>query len=174
MLSEHTETIVVAEHPARILSRPARAMYIALHAAHHGTGWHKALIHLERVLSVVDDSLWRSAATLAEEFKATDAFATGLRLLPDGAAVADRLGLPFTQSVEVVLHATTPPPVALGFEQLALAEGLWARVKIIVRKVVPPPGFIRHWWAPAARSRRMLTLGYSFARCGSSATRRGG
>jgi hypothetical protein len=64
--------------------------------------------------------------------------------------------------VEVALRASTPPPIALGFEQLARAASPAERLEIIARKTVPPPGFIRHWWPAAGRSRRMLALGYLY------------
>jgi hypothetical protein len=63
--------------------------------------------------------------------------------------------------VKTALHATTPPPVALGFDQLATARGI-RRLEILLHKAFPPPGFIRHWWPPAARSRHMLLIGYLY------------
>src|SRR4051794_35861472 len=109
-----TDTITVAGHPARVLGLPARALYVTLHAAHHGAAWRKPLTHLERALRAVDESTWLEAASLAERLGATDAFATGLRLVPDGVDLAARLSLPDTRSMEVALRARTPPPVALG------------------------------------------------------------
>jgi hypothetical protein len=161
-LSATADTVVVAGHPAPVLSVPARALYVTLHAATHGQAWGKALVHVERALSAVDESDWKEAASLAEQLDAADAFASGLRLVPEGAALARRLRLPATQSVKVALHASTPPPIALGFEQLSSANGLRERITIIARKAVPPPGFMRHWWPPAARNRRMLALAYVY------------
>jgi hypothetical protein len=161
-LSSSPDTITVAGYPAPVLSVPARAMYVTLHAAQHGRAWGKALSHVERALRSVDESDWVEAGSLAERLAATDAFATGLRLVPQGAELAARLSLPDTQSVKVALHASTPPPIALGFERLAGAKGIREFVSIIFRKAVPPPGFIRHWWPPAARNRRMLLLGYLY------------
>ena len=157
-----TETFVVARYPARALSVPARALHIALHAAHHGAAWGKVLPDLERALEEADDGVWAEAAALAARLAATDAFAVGLRLLPAGAGVADRLGLPANRSVEAALHAGSPPPLALGFEQLARADGTRARARIVARKVIPPPGFMRHWYPPAARSRRALVFAYLY------------
>jgi GNAT superfamily N-acetyltransferase len=162
ILSAHRDTVVLAGYPAPILATPARALYVTLHGAHHGRGWGKALIHIERALAVVPEPDWKAAAELARELNATDSFGTGLRLVPDGRKLARRLGLPPTQSTRVALQASTPPPVALGFEQLRTADTIWARVRIIARKFCPPPAFIRHWWPPAARNRRMLWLGYLY------------
>jgi hypothetical protein len=110
----------------------------------------------------MDRHSWKRAAVLAEELEAIDAFASGLRLLPEGAALADQLGLPSSQSVRTALHAATPPPVALGFDQLATSTSMRARVGIVAHKLVPPPGFIRYWWPPAARNRVFLVAGYLY------------
>ena len=146
---------------APTLSEPARALHIALHAAHHGAEWTKALIHVARALAVVDDTTWREAATLAERLGAIESLAAGLRLLEEGDALAIRLGLPTTRSVDVALRASTPPPVALGFEQLARAQGIRGRARILWRKLVPPREFIRHWDPRAAESRAALALAYA-------------
>lgn len=156
------ETIEVAGYPARALSLPARALHIALHAAQHGEAWGVVLADLERVINMVDETLWTDVAALAEELAAVDGFAAGLRLIPAGVALAARLDLPANRSVDVALHARTTPPVALGFEQLAHAGGAWAKARIIARKVVPPPGFMRHWYRAAAQSRRQLVLAYLY------------
>ena len=161
-LSRNTETLTVAGYPAPVLCVPARALYVTLHACHHGRAWGKALSHLDRALRAVDESDWVRAASLAERLDGSDAFATGLRLVPQGAELAARLSLAQTQSVNVALHASSPPPIALGFEQLARAASIREFLTIVARKAVPPPGFVRHWWPPAARNRRMLALAYLY------------
>ena len=85
-----------------------------------------------------------------------------MRLVPQGAELAERLSLPPTRSVEVALRAGTPPPIALGFEQLASAGSLGEFLSILARKAAPPRDFIRHWWPAAAQSRRMLALAYVY------------
>jgi putative nucleotidyltransferase-like protein len=162
VLTANTNTVNVAGYPAPIFSVPARALYVTLHAGHHGTAWGKALIHVERALAAVDEAAWREATALAGRLDALDAFAAGLRLTAEGATLADRMDLPATQSVKVALRATSPPPIALGFEQLASSGGWRTRLQIIFWKAFPPPGFVRHWWPPAARNRRMLVLAYFY------------
>jgi hypothetical protein len=162
VLAAPAERLPVAGELVAALALPARVLYVTLHAAHHGRGTAKAVSHVERAVSAVDDATWRHAAALAERVAALDAFAAGLRLVPAGAALADRLGFRHVQSVKVALEASGPPPVALGFEQLASAGGWWARVGIIARKVVPPPSFIRRWWPVAEDDRRMLALAYLY------------
>lgn len=158
VLSARTETVAVVGYQARRLVAPGRALYVALHAAHHGGRADRSLQRLEVALAAVTDDVWREARALASQLDALEAFAAGLRLIPSGAELAGRLSLPATSSVKVALRATTPPPVALGFDQVASAG--WAGPVVIVRKLIPPPGFIRHWWPPAATSRRMLAVGY--------------
>jgi hypothetical protein len=146
---------------ARRLPDEARAMYVTLHATHHGAGRDASLQHLSAALSSVSDSTWRSAAALASELGALESFATGLRLVPGGVELAARIGVPDVRAVRTSLLASTPPPVALGFDQLAQTRGA-RRVEVLTRKVIPPAGFVRHWWPPAARSRRMLIVGYLY------------
>jgi hypothetical protein len=161
-LSARSETVPVAGYPARALGRSGRALHLALHAAQHGEAWGRVLADLEHALEVVDQSVWKEAAALAAELGAIDGLGAGLRLVPAGAALAGRLQLPANRSVEVALHASSPPPIALGFDQLARAGKTRARVRIVVRKVVPPPGFMRHWYPPAAQSRRRLVVAYLY------------
>jgi GNAT superfamily N-acetyltransferase len=162
VLSASPEFVTVAGQPVPILPAPGRALLVTLHAAHHGKGFGKALIHLDRALTAVSEEEWREAAGLAHRLDAMDSFAAGLRLTSKGSVLAERLGLPATRSVKAALHASSPPPVALGFEQLASARGLLGRLHVVVRKLFPPPGFVRHWWPTAARNRRMLVVGYLY------------
>jgi hypothetical protein len=159
-LSTDTGIVLVAGHPAPTLALPARALHVALHAAQHGVGWAGPIADLERALVVADDDLWVRAATLAVELEATDAFAAGLRLTPAGAELASRLRLPPAQSVEAELRAASAPPLALGFEQLARADGMRVRAEIVWRKLVPPADFMRHWDPRAAAGRSALLRAY--------------
>ncbi len=143
------------------LSEPGRALYATLHATHHGSEDARGLPHLEAALTCVDEAGWQAALELAGALDGVEAFATGLRLLPAGAEMAERINAPDARSVKTTLLASTPPPVALGFDQLHGARGL-RRMEILFRKLFPPPGFIRYWWPPAARNRRMLLLGYLY------------
>lgn len=156
------DAIEVAGYTALRLPEPARALYVTLHAAHHGQVWGKALVHLERALELVQEPVWEEASVLATRLHALDAFAAGLRLSQKGGELAARLGLEAPSSVAAVLHAETPPPTALGFAQLADARGFRTRLEILARKMFPPAAFIRHWWPPAERGRLMLVVGYAY------------
>jgi hypothetical protein len=155
------EQLTIGGIQAYRLSEPARALYATLHATHHGLEDPRGLQHLGVALSAVSDQGWARALRLAQEVDAVAAFATGLRLMPAGVDLAARLGVPDSRSVKAALLASSPPPIALGFEQIAAASGR-GRVAILLRKFVPPAGFIRHWWPPAARNRGMLLIGYLY------------
>ncbi len=164
VLSEENDVLVVAERPARCLALPARALHVVLHAAQHGAGWARPHEDLRRLLRRGDEDLLEQAATLAARLGATDAFATGLRLVPEGRAVADRLTLPANASVDATLRAGGAPRQALSFEQLHRADSTRARVAFIWSKFVPPVAFMRHWWPPAAQRRRSLVAAYVWHR----------
>jgi hypothetical protein len=150
----------VAGFAARALTIPGRAFHLALHAAQHGKEWGPVLDEVELAVSREGVNTWRVAAELAVSLDATAAFAAGLRLVPAGGVLAGELGLPMDKPVDVALRAGTPPPVALGFDQLARAKGLRARVAILRHKLFPPPTFMRKW-SPRARDGRLgLTLAY--------------
>ena len=159
-LSADRETITIASQPASTLSLPARALHLALHATQHGTGTTQGIDDLERALARLDRTVWERAAHLAERLDATDAFSTGLRLVPTGEAMAAALELPHASSVEAALLASNPPLTALGFERLARARGVSARARIVLRKLIPPVAFMHHW-DPSAKHRRFgLTRAY--------------
>ena len=159
-LSRDRVCVTVAGREVPVLGLPARTLHVVLHAAHHGMGPSRPVEDLRRVVRTADDGIWRIAAELASELDAVDAFTAGLRLDPQGAALARRLDLPSRVSTGAALRAGSPPPLALGFEQLARAPGTGARVWIVARKLLPPADFIRHWDPRAAQSRPALLRAY--------------
>jgi Uncharacterised nucleotidyltransferase len=163
VLAAGAEEVVVAGRPAPTLGLPARAMYVALHAAQHGPDTH-AVADLDRALAVGDDGLWLAAAALAARLEAAAAFLAGLRLTPAGARLVTRLALPDERSVEAELRVGSPPALALGFEQLARARGTRARAQIVWRKLAPSPGFLRASDPRAADGR--LGLAHAYLRRG--------
>lgn len=163
MLRE-TSDFEVGGVTAKRLNPAAAALQVTLHAAHHGADHPAGLRHVVAALAVLPPDVWPAAAALAREIDAVDGFAAGLRLVEPGDSIADSLALPATRLVETALKASTPPPTALGFEQLASASGWWKRLEIVLRKMFPPPGFIRYWWPPAAQGGGMLVVGYAY-RC---------
>lgn len=146
VLSTETETMAIADVPATVLSPPGRALVLAVDSSPADVGKED----LSRAIERAGDGTWQRAAELARELDATDAFATGLRLVPAGRELADRLGLPPTASVTAQLRARSAPAEALTVDRLARASGLRERAAIVRHKLVPPPTFMRHW-SPHAR-----------------------
>ena len=161
-LSADVDEIDVAGFRATTLTIPGRALHLALHAAQHGVGWAHVIAELERAVSSTDQAVWRAAVELAEALDAVPALAAGLRTSPAGRTLASTLHLPADRSVEVALRASSPPPVALGFDQLARAEDWRARLRIMRHKVAPPATFVRAWSPLARRGGLGLVLAYAW------------
>jgi hypothetical protein len=160
VLSAMTELREVCEIELEVLTPEARAMHVALHAAQHGPDWPTPMEDLQRALDMLPFSTWEAAAELAEQLFATASFATGLRLLPTGEAVASRLNLPKDASVETVLRAKSPPPLALGFEELRGIQGVGAKTRFVARKLFPSRSYMRAMMPIARRGLIGLTMAY--------------
>lgn len=156
-LFAHRAPIVVGGYEAQTLTIPGRTFMLALHAGHHGTGWSRFLDDLERGTAAENLATWRAAADLAASLQATAAFAVGLRLIEPGRAIATELNLPAAGSVDLALKASTPPPIALGFDQLSRASGWRERITILRLKFFPPVTFMKRW-SPLARQSRLGLL----------------
>ncbi len=82
------------------LAAEGLALHLATHAAQHGPRHEQPMEDLAKGLDRWSPDVWRAAARLAAEIEATEAFGAGLRLVPQGAALAGELGLPATDGLE--------------------------------------------------------------------------
>jgi hypothetical protein len=105
---------------------------------------------LRRALGMLPFETWEAAKSLAEQLEATEAFGTGLRLLPAGEAVAERLSLESAASVRTVLRSTSAPPLALSLAELQSIQSLGGRIRFVGRKLFPSRAYIR-FVMPVAR-----------------------
>ncbi len=160
VLREEVEAAEVGDRRVDAFGPIARALHVALHAAQHGVRHEKAFVDLERALETVPMATWQRAAELAVQVDAVPAFVAGLTLLPRGAAIVDRLGLPEADSVEAVLLATSPPQTAGGFEWLARVPGVRAKALFLLRKLFPPAAWLRTWSPLARRGFLGLAVAY--------------
>jgi hypothetical protein len=149
----------IGDATLRVPDRPALLLHVALHAAHHTEA--KPLEDLRRALAIADEELWKAAWALAGELGGAPVFATGLRRLPEGAALANRLGI--GADVRSPRHDIRHDrvPTAEGIDEL-LAPGLSfaERARTVCRELLPRPEFMR-WWLPLARRGRLgLALSY--------------
>jgi Uncharacterised nucleotidyltransferase len=150
VLCEQTEVIEVCGTPVEVPGRAQRLLLLALHAAGDGVRNAKGLGDLERALVRCDEWVWRKAAQLAARLDARDQFIAGLRLTPQGAALATRLGLGAVASFEVRLRAASPPITTHGFERLQAQRSMSLRLRYLASEIFPSRAFIRDW-RPLAR-----------------------
>ena len=160
VLAVGTESMQVGGMEVEILSEPARALHVALHAALPGPNSRKTLFDLSRALERLPAATWRAAAELAARLRAEGAFEGGLRRLPAGAELADTLDLSPGRSVEAALLAGSAPYSAWTLDRLSKARGIRAKLRIVVPRLFPKPEFMRVWYPLARRGPAGLALAY--------------
>jgi len=161
VLSTAPAALDVGGVSAPILSVPARALHVALHAAQHDVSTQAVIRDLDRAVEVVDHETWEAAAELAARLQASGWMAVGLRRRAAGRALAARLGLPEAGAVDAELRAAMAIPEALTLDRIARASSLRERAAIVRYKVAPPATFMRHWSGLARRGRAGLALAYA-------------
>jgi hypothetical protein len=160
VLAANTDSMSVAGVEAEILSVPARALHVALHAAVSGTAAAKPTIDLSRALERLPPETWKAAAALAERLGAEVTFATGLRMQPAGARLCAELGLASDTSVETLMLADGAPYASWTVSRLATTPGIKARLRIAASRLIPRPDFMRVWYPLARRGTAGLMLAY--------------
>lgn len=161
LLSSDTNPIAVAGYPARAPAIPARALHLALHAAHHGSRWAMGLEDLSRAVERSPE-IWRQAAELARALDAMPALVAGLRLVPSGRSLIERLGLSAEARMETALADDVSRAPALTLARFAHAGDVRTRAAIVRHKLIPPATFMRHWSPLARRGRLGLFLAYAW------------
>lgn len=161
VLHSHTETMEIRGQNITILDAPSRAVHVALHAAQAGRRVGQQAEDLRRAITLVPVGTWKQALGVARSLDALPAMSEGLSVLPDGAELTKKLGIPPAESIEVIIRAGPDPlPGALGFEWLMRQKGLSSKFLFLLRKLVPPRAFMREW-IPLARSGNLgLALAY--------------
>jgi putative nucleotidyltransferase-like protein len=158
-LTERTQRLEVAGALVEIPGEPARALIVAIHVAKHGAD-SRPVEDLRRALDRLPASVWEEASRIAARLDAVQAFSAGLRLLPEGAAMASRLDLPAAIDVETALLVCAAPHTAWGFERLARTPGIWAKLALVGRGLVPSVLYMRYSYPLARRSRAGLAVTY--------------
>ena len=159
-LSDHASTMDVDGTPVRVPDDAALALHVALHGAQHGITRETPRNDLRRAVERFEVETWRAAAALAARVDALDAFGVGLRLSPEGAAVAAQLRLAPNRSRNAALRVMAAPSVTLGVDRLSSTPGLAAKARLAIGWTFPPPDFMRAWSALARRGRAGLALAY--------------
>lgn len=161
VLSRRTEPMALAGAQVAILDEPSRALLVALHANHHENDPPKPMADLGRATERVGQPVWLRARELAAQLDAIESFSRGLRKVPSGAALADRLHLPDADLLDR-LGADAGAPLALGFERLAATPGLVAKARLLWDELLPAPDRMT-WYDPRARG-GSLRLAGAYAR----------
>ncbi len=159
-LVRHTSVLPVGGSEIMTLDAGASAFLCALHAAHHGPGYPVALADLERAVQQLDRSCWDTATELARSLHAEPALGTGLRLDPDGAPIADELGLPWAPSPHMQLAWAGAPWGATVWEALVRGPGVRGRIRLAAGLLFPGPKALRLGSALARRGRLGLIAAY--------------
>jgi hypothetical protein len=142
--------IEVGGRRAGALDRGGQALHLATHAAQHGPSFEKHVDELALALERWSADVWDEAAALAQKLEATEGFAAGLRLLPDGVALATRLGLPATAELDwTIRNRAVRPRGTFHLRALQDADGVRDRVQILRHALLPRRAWIvyEHRWA---------------------------
>jgi hypothetical protein len=147
--SEDAGTLMIGGAELQVPARPALLLHLGLHVAHHAKG--KTFEDLRRGIDKADSRDWDRAWALAQNLDGAPTFASGLRLIPEGVELADRLGI--DREIRSDRHE-------IRFKQIPTAEGIYAlmrpgtgfgqRLRIVVGEFFPKPEFM-YWWTPLAR-----------------------
>jgi hypothetical protein len=159
-LGSGTNSMTVAGIETEVLPPPALSLVVALHAAHQGAEFEKPLQDLERALERASPEVWEEAAALAAALEATPAFATGLRLLPTGEAVAARLGLPLEHWRRGDAEGGKAWHLARTLGWLVETPGLGAKLRFLAPRLFPTSAVMRSRMPLARRGRLGLLLAY--------------
>ena len=143
VLFDRTTCMRLGTGNVRVLDVPARAMHLALHAAQNGPIDMKAIADLDRGLQRLGMDVWKDASQIAQRIGAEQAFAAGLRLLPAGCDLADKLALTREMTVELALRTWSVTQDALFFERFRRTPGARAKAALLLRKLFPTPATMR-------------------------------
>lgn len=157
-LSASSDTQRIGGAQLRVPSKQALLLHVGLHAAHHIES--KPLEDLRRGIGRAEETLWRDALELARNLEGLHTFASGLRLVPEGAELAQRLGIENEHSpLHELRHERIP--MAEGIDALLSSElGLGQRAAMVREELFPKPEFMRWWSSLARRGRVGLAAAY--------------
>lgn len=159
-LAARTDRMRIGGEQLEVLATPPRLAHVALHAAQDGVRLGRPLEDLERAVEQLGLDDWTRACEVAFELGAAPAFSAGLRLVPAGSAIAERLALPHVTDSEVLLRAQGGPTLSLGFDWLWRIPGAAAKSRFLRSKLLPPADFMRAWTPLARHGLVGLVLSY--------------
>jgi hypothetical protein len=160
-VTQHLDVVTVGGVATETLDRPASALLVALHAAHHGPQWGPAVTDLEAALEVFDRECWEAARDLAVELQAEAAMGIGLGISDAGRTMARQLALHSEPTPANRLVWAGAPWSAIVLESVMAQRSLRAKIAVISRVFWPSPSALRRDSALARRGRRGLVAAYA-------------
>jgi putative nucleotidyltransferase-like protein len=162
VLSRRVEPMSVGGIDVDVLQPGARALVLALHTAKDGPRIGKARHDLGHAVARLPEDVWRDTVEVAEQVGAVGALGAGLRLVvPSGVELAEALGLTAEAPPDVAIRAHEgAPPLAVGIGWLLSTPGRRGKLRLVARKLVPPPEYLRAWTPLARRGRLGLAAAY--------------
>ena len=158
----NTEEFRVSSTTVRVLRPHARALHLALHAAQETPDKGKAVGDLARGLELLEPEVWQEAAIVANDLAALPAFGAGLRLLPEGEALARDLRVPMQVTPEVALRAAGAPDLSLAMNRALETRGVRACARYVLTRAFLPPAAMRAWAPVAGRGHVGLVAAYAW------------
>jgi len=158
VLSERLDRCTIAGTELATLDVPGRLLLVCLHAIQHDDGRRRE--DLRRALERGTPEQWRDVRRLAERLDAVHMLATGLRLAPEGQAVAESLRLVGAPPADAARNRGSRAPLAVGMERLADTPTARAKARLLLREVFPSPAYLRFWRPLARRGPVGLALAY--------------
>lgn len=124
--------------PVQVLTEPARALHVVLHALQHRDQT-KPREDLRRAIQCLPLEVWLEAERVGDRLWALEAMAGGLSLEPAGAALLQ--ALPLTRAA--LAAQAGGAPLAVGVARLAQARGMRAKLSVLAQALSAasePPG----------------------------------
>ncbi len=164
IVSSSAQRLDLAGTPVPVPGEACAVLLIALHAAAPARA-SKPLTDLLRALEVLPEDAWQAAAELAGRCDALTAFATGLHLVPAGAALAERLHLTTSGAALEWLRARHGASTAYSLAWAVAQPSIPAGARHLVLRLVPSPAAMRAFEPLARKGRAGLVAAY-FVRLG--------
>jgi hypothetical protein len=158
-LAASAERQMIGGVELRVPDRDIVVLHVVLHASHHANlvdG--KPLEDLRRALACVEESRWSSVLELARAHRGVPAFVAGLRLLPEGEALARKLDLSEVRSLRHEVRLKDDVVAEELYALLSADVGIGRKLAIAAGHCFPRADFMR-WVSPLARRGRIGLAG---------------